>query len=118
MKKLLFFLFCFSSCVYDEIEPIAILKNETNAEIIVTYSKDSIYTDKKLFYGSKYSVSPYSVQTINGIVYADSLYLFLFIADSVNGHIKLKNENLIFKKSFIKKYHVTINNLHDTIFIK
>ena len=114
MKKIaIWVLMFFSSCIYDKLTKIVVVKNESKTNICVIYGDDKI-NDDRLFYGNKYSVKAMSSDTIFG---PDSRSkglkrtFYFFNEDTVYKRIKAGIVKGIVEKSLIKKYTLDINTL-------
>ena len=110
-QRWLIILFLFSSCVFDHFNKIVLIKNQSPNNIIAVYG-DIAPNDKRLFYGTKYNINANSVQEIIGPSYkGDSLFVWLYNADTVYSLIKMNQINGIVEKSFIKKHALSVDSL-------
>jgi hypothetical protein len=118
MKKIIPFLLLFTSCVTDTVHPIAVVKNISKQDIIVTFQRGDSINDKSLFYGSKYFISVDSSKSIFVLGYPyNEIHFFIFQADSVNKNIAEGKVEGIIKKSLLQKLFFLSDSLkkNDTI---
>ena len=101
--SLLFFL---SACVYDKLDRIIVIDNQSKFDIVLVYGSDYI-DDEKLFYGRKYPIKMDTIQAIYGPPLKDSCptySVWIFKSDSVFQQIKLGIIQGIYEKSILEKF--------------
>ena len=122
MKKLIILIIFFTSCVYDNLNTVAFVKNESNRNVIIIpmYDNDTV-SDNILFYADKNFIkSKYTLKIVNNIGKLDKTHLFIFDADSVYKYIHLNIKSNIVSKAFLQKQDITYTSQQqdDTIYYK
>jgi hypothetical protein len=112
MKRILVFLtFYLASCVFDHVEKIAVIKNESNREIVVMhdfYSND----DSSVFFGSKTYIKQNSAHDIFRNAIPDSDFTLLFFdAQVLRENIKKNKIAGTWKRAFLQSIRVPHDSL-------
>lgn len=119
MKKILI-LFFLNSCVMDSVHNVAIIKNESEKDIIVMRQPVDSIDDETLFYGPKFTVKAHSIEEYIDGGYFDTLKFYFFDDQITYRSIASDSIKNIAKRAFLRKIIITEDSLtkNDTIIFK
>ncbi len=100
------------SCVPDTNPKLFNMLNNSNKELIICTSNDSLYQDSDLYYGTKIYIKANKVNDYHGVPLGNSFFIFIFDKDTVDLYQRNNTLQGISQKSILGSYFLLKDTLN------